>query len=76
VRCFRFPQKRQGGSAPISFSGFTRKHLFITACIEKHGTPSLSPLQKLSYSISLDLDNTKMLLCKFFVRSRLSNLHV
>jgi len=32
----RFYRKRQDGSAPIFFfSGFRRKHLFITTCIEK-----------------------------------------
>jgi len=31
----------QDESAPNFFSGFRRKHLFITTCIEKHYTRSL-----------------------------------
>jgi len=34
----RFSQKRQDGSAPKFFSGFRRKHLFTTTCIEKQCT--------------------------------------
>jgi len=30
-----FFRKRQDRSVPIFFSGFRRKHLFITTCIEK-----------------------------------------
>jgi len=38
VRFLSFSQKRQDKSAPIFFSGFRRKHLFVTTCIEKHCT--------------------------------------
>jgi len=38
----RFSRKRQDGSAPKFFSGFRRKHLFITTCIKKQCTWSLS----------------------------------
>jgi len=31
-----FSRKRQDESVPKFFSGFRRKHLFITTCIEKH----------------------------------------
>jgi len=34
VRFLHFSPKRQDGFAPILFSGFRRKHLFITICIE------------------------------------------
>jgi len=37
----RFSQKGQDGSVPKLFSGFRRKYLFITTCIEKHCTGSL-----------------------------------
>jgi len=40
----RFSQKRHDGSAPNYFSGFKRKHLFITTCIEKQCTRPLSCL--------------------------------
>jgi len=35
-------RKRQNGFAPNYFSGFEKKHLFITTCIEKRCTRSLS----------------------------------
>jgi len=38
----RFSRKQQDGSAPDFFSGFRRKHLFITTCIEKHCTRHLT----------------------------------
>jgi len=34
----RFSGKRQDETAPIFLSGFRRKHLFITTCIEKQCT--------------------------------------
>jgi len=37
----RFSRKQQDGSAPIFFSEFMRKHLFITTCFEKHCTRPL-----------------------------------
>jgi len=37
----RFSQKRQDESAPNFFSGFRKKHLFITTCIEKQCTRAL-----------------------------------
>jgi len=36
----RFSRKRQDGSETKIFSGFKRKHLFITTCIEKQCTRS------------------------------------
>jgi len=45
VRFLRFSRKRQDGSASKFFSGFRRKHLFITACNEKHCTQPLEHFQ-------------------------------
>jgi len=39
--CVFLDRKRQDGSAPNFFSGFRRKLLFITTCIERHCTRSL-----------------------------------
>jgi len=33
---FYFSRKRQNGSAPNFFPGFSRKHLIITTCIESY----------------------------------------
>jgi len=35
-------RKLQDESAPNFYSGFRRKHLFITTCIEKHCTQPLN----------------------------------
>jgi len=34
VRFLRFSRRRQDGTAPNFFSGFRRKHWFISTCIE------------------------------------------
>jgi len=41
----RFSLKRQDGLCAKFSSGFTRKHLFITICIEKHCTRPLKSNQ-------------------------------
>jgi len=45
--CFAFFRKRQDGSTQIFFSGFRRKQLFITTCIEKQCTQPLKGRQGL-----------------------------
>jgi len=47
----RFSRKRQDGFAPNVFSGFRRKHLFITTRIEKQCTRSLMPFSDAKFGL-------------------------
>jgi len=77
VRFLRFSRKRQDGPAPNFFTGFRRKHLFITTCIEKQYTQPLKYLHGLrdGFGESCSLRQVHIVICNVIPAFFFENNH-